>query len=116
MHAAALFLVLQSAFSPQGDGVHGSIDSVILGGTKQRIFFIFSTNKNSDQFKFFLIHLTYMLLFFDRRQKHPQCILDHICIKANDLSQNKKQILHKLQDKDLYTSGQCMQGLLGIQY
>lgn len=57
-----------------------------------------------------------MLLFFDRRQKHPQCILDHICIKANDLSQNKKQILHKLQDKDLYTSGQCMQGLLGIQY
>ena len=45
MHAAALFLVLQSAFSPQGDGVHGSIDSVILGGTKQRIIFIFLTMK-----------------------------------------------------------------------
>ena len=41
MHAAALFLVLQSAFSPQGDGEHGSIDSVTLGGTKQRNFLCF---------------------------------------------------------------------------
>ena len=72
-HAAALVLLLQTAFEPQGEGLHGSITSVGAGAVSKDglqidtfVMRIFPDKKNINTY---LNHPnTYVLLYDDRKQ------------------------------------------------
>ena len=88
-HEAADLCLLQTAFDPHGDGLHGSITST-LGGTKIMILYWMKRNLQS-----------YKLFSCNRQWRDLQYILDHKHKMGNDCWPNKLHETHKHQDKGL---------------